>query len=121
MPELVCLSLPIGEVEQRLRLPAEAATREWCAAWREQCPGVAETVCFLCDRPVEMPPRSLILPDYVEPRNRLMAPLCEPCCALPTMTKYGRATRLLRKMYKARTGKNLNLIFNAQLHHRHPW
>src|SRR4051812_482283 len=119
MPELLMLSLPITEVEARIKLPLDAATAEWCAAWRAQYPDIAESRCMLCDQIVPTPPRLLILPDYIEPQNRLLVPLCELCCNRPTMYKYGRALKMLKAMYKTRTGKNLNFHFTPPMQ-RHP-
>jgi hypothetical protein len=119
MPQLVCLSLPTPDVERRLKLPPDAATAEWCQAWRTEFLDTAETLCFLCDDVVSAPPRLLILPDHVEPQNRLLVPLCPPCCALPTQVKYARTLKIIRAMYKAMTGKRLHLTFNPPMH-RHP-
>src|SRR4051794_12614514 len=111
MPELVCLSLPLAEVEARLKLPADAATLEWETAWRAQVLDIGETLCFTCNEGVPTPPKLLILPDYIDPKTRLLVLLCPPCCALPTQVKYAKALKIIRPMYKATPGRRLNLIF----------
>jgi hypothetical protein len=53
----------------------------------------------------------MILPDYTTNKTMIAAPLCDDCWALPKMVRLSRCFTLLKKMYKARTGKNIAFHF----------
>ena len=41
----------------------------------------------------------------------VIAPLCGTCSALPTMLRWHRCMKMMRTMYKAKTGKNRHYVF----------
>src|SRR3954469_12238487 len=113
MPELLLLSLPTEQVEGLHRANADPATAEiWRGLWREHHPAAEQTVCFICSAETPVPPSSLIVPDWLyDASHKLIVPLCRDCAARPTLVKYNRALKLVRELYKARTGKRMNLRF----------
>src|SRR5215831_3548715 len=69
-----------------------------------------EIACFLCDTPVPPaePIYSSIVGDLADAEKCVAVPLCADCGELPQMLKWSRVLKMLRKMHKARTGKDLH-------------
>jgi hypothetical protein len=74
-----------------------------------------EVPCWLCDRPVYYPPFNFFVPDPNDKAQTklLVCPLCPACHDLPKQLKAARSFKLLKKMYKARTGRPLVFHFHS--------
>jgi len=123
VPELVLLSFSRAEFVSLHR----AATRDGDldavqaieSVWDEY--QGRELACFLCHGVAAKPPYTMVLPDPIQERAKLIgAPLCPTCRDLPDMVRWGRCLKLLTKMHKARTGKQLHFNLVGQQRHRHP-
>ena len=91
----------------------EDAARQIEALWADYADGEIE--CFLCGGVVMVRPiRAVIVPDYNND-SLLAMPLCEPCFDLPKAQRWGRTLRLLKKMWSARSGKNIHFQFNTHV------
>jgi len=71
--------------------------------------------CFLCDvvlpRPDPAKPEPLhtsIVGDLLDAEKCVVVPLCPQCGGLPQMVRWSRVLKMLRRMPKARTGKDVH-------------
>lgn len=86
-----------------------------CDKWIDR-----EISCFLCDGLVtERPICTQVLPEFGTDKTLIGAPLCETCRDLPQQVRWSRSLRVVKKMFSARTGKNVTFQFNARNRHPH--
>jgi hypothetical protein len=104
VPSLQLLTVDRAELS-RLQALAKAGDTDADSALSGWWDDVDMVACFLCDAAVPPPINSLILPDIENPKLALIAPVCLDCYALPTLLRTGRALRMLKALYRARTGK----------------
>jgi hypothetical protein len=122
VPELVLLSFSRSEFARANKLALqgdEAAIQQIESVWDEY--QGRSLACFLCNHETAHPPFTMMLPDPVQERAKLIgAPLCSACRDLPAMVRWGRCLKLLTKMEKARSGRQLHFNLVGQQRHRHP-
>ena len=84
-----------------------AALTFWQTMWKDHQD--QQIACFICDEePLPYPPHVMLLPDYENPILYFMVvPVCDPCKMLPAAVRVSRSFKILKKMHKAKTGKNL--------------
>jgi hypothetical protein len=101
------------------RLAGDENAANW---FRELWDGTDPPACFICDRAIEGEhavngrPCLIVLPEITND-DLILAPLCRGCRDLPTMVRMSRSLKLLRKMHKARTGRNIGFCFAPRRGH----
>ncbi len=112
MPVMI-LTLPRAEVYEQDRL-AQANDPAAIQYMENLWAGMDEDLsCLLCDAVVERPVHSLIIGSPGRSDEVTVVPVCQACMALPRLVKWNRASRLLRKMHQARTGKQRHYSFHV--------
>jgi hypothetical protein len=90
-------------LERAAKAGDEAAIAQLSSWWEDYRESVVS--CFLCDNDVSWPINSCLLPDPMAPTKLICAPLCLSCVELPRVIKLSRWLKLLKQIYRARTGK----------------
>jgi len=110
VPELVLLNFSRTEVTQLHRAAwkgDEGAVSEFATIW-EPYKGQSRA-CFLCSAEAEwegdQAPFTMMLPEPGVWEKLIAAPLCATCRDLPKMVRWNRCFVLLKRMHKAKTGK----------------
>ena len=113
MAELVLLSFPRAEID-RLHMAAERGDKDALKSletlWSVDYAGQT-LLCFLCDAEIPVDgtpgvPFTMIVPDPAQPNDRVTAAaLCQNCAALPRMVRWHRSFKLIKRMHKARFGR----------------
>jgi hypothetical protein len=111
MAELVVLSLNRAELDathKRARQGDEEAVQVFEQLWDDYAD--RSLACFLCDKEIERPVFTMLLPERADKTKAIAAPLCHACRDLPKMIRLNRAITLLRKMW-SRGGKQMHFTF----------
>ena len=112
MAALVLLNLDRREFEslhKRANGGDEAAAQELESLWDDYRDRAL--ACFTCDSVVEWLVFNMVLPEQGDYGKLIAAPLCNTCRALPRMKRLNRAIKVLKKMYSAKSGKNITFHF----------
>ena len=112
MPELLLLSFSRSEFRRLHRLAMkgdEDAIQQIESVWDEHRDREIEIECFLCQAVIIEPrPFCMVLPDPSADHELIGAPLCSICRDLPTLVRWHRCLKLVSKMGKARSGRQLH-------------
>src|SRR4051794_26497993 len=113
MAELVLLSLNRLEfnlLHKRACKGDESAVHAIESIW--QAYNDSELECFLCGNVVlQRPIFTQVLPEHNDHSKLIAAPLCAGCRDLPSLVRLNRCILLLKKMYGARSGKQVHFTF----------